>query len=307
MTPATTVPSARAIATATITFGMVAVPVKLYTTKESTSDISFNMHHDECKSRLKQQYVCTSCKDEHAHPVTVEREHTVRGYEHTKGQSVIFTAAELEQLETIATQTINIHEFVDADELDPLYVEGSYYLGPDKGAEPGMALLRDALAATDKVAIATYAAKGKERLGAIRERDGALVYHELRYAAEVRSAAGVPAFDVETKPTTLALAKKLIAKMSGSFDPSAYTDTVQARTREAIQKKIEGGEIAVQAADPRVMVETIEALRASLDILPTPAKAAKATPAPRSSKDRVQAFVKKATKRSPSRRAAGSR
>ena len=140
---------ARSIGTATISFGLVSIPTKLYTTNESGNDIHFNMLHEADGARLKQQYICTKCNE------VVDREHTVKGYEHAKGQYVIFSAEELKALDAVATQTIALEEFVPAASVDPLYVEKSYYLGPDKGGERAYKLIHDAMIDTGLVGIAS--------------------------------------------------------------------------------------------------------------------------------------------------------
>ena len=130
---------ARSIGTATISFGLVSIPTKLYTTNESSGDISFNMLHDADGARLRQQYVCTQCNE------IVDREHTVKGYEHTKGQYVVLSSDELKALDAVATQAIALEEFVPGAAVAPLYDEKSYYLGPDKGGERAYKLLHDAM------------------------------------------------------------------------------------------------------------------------------------------------------------------
>jgi DNA end-binding protein Ku len=150
---------ARSIGTATISFGLVSIPTKLYTTNETSGDISFNMLHDADGARLKQQYICTQCNE------VVDREHTVKGYEHTKGQYVVLSADELKALDAVATQTIALEEFVPATAVDPLYVDKSYYLGPDKGGERAYKLLHDAMLETGRAASSTSWSCGRSRTG----------------------------------------------------------------------------------------------------------------------------------------------
>ena len=274
---------ARSIGTATISFGLVSIPTKLYTTNETANDIHFNMLHDKDGARLKQQYVCTCCGE------VVDRDHTVKGYEHAKGQYVVLTPDELRALDAVATQTIALEEFVPASEVDPLFVEKSYYLGPDKGGERAYGLIRAALLASGLVGIASYSARGKQYVVALRPfRDG-LILHQLRYAAEVKDWTEVPLPDLpETKEAELGMAQMLIQQLAApTFSPAKYKDDVQARMRELIGKKIEGQEISAPAAAPAgQIVDLMAALKASLDTSgPKPAKAApQATEVPAATK-----------------------
>src|SRR5258708_20172657 len=167
---------ARSIGTATISFGLVSIPTKLYTTNESGKDISFNMLHDADGARLKQQYICTKCEQ------VVDREHTVKGYEHAKGQYVVLSAEELKALDAVATQAIALEEFVPATALDPLYIEKSYYLGPDKGGERAYKLLADAMIETGLVGVASYSPRGKQYIVAPPPFEHRLIIHQPPYA-----------------------------------------------------------------------------------------------------------------------------
>jgi len=252
---------ARSIGTATISFGLVSIPAKLYTTNETSGDIHFNMLHDADGSRLKQQYVCTKCNE------VVDREHTVKGYEHAKGQYVILSAEELKALDAVATQTIALEEFVPASAVDPLYVEKSYYLGPDKGGERAYKLIRDAMLETGLVGVASYSARGKQYIIALRPFQEGLIMHQLRYAQEVKPWSEVPLPDLpEIKPAELGLAKQIIQQIAHeTFTPEKYKDEVQARMAELIQQKIEGQEIVVQPEAPAgKVIDLMEALKASL-------------------------------------------
>src|SRR4029078_6600886 len=235
---------ARSIGTATISFGLVSIPTKLYTTNESSGDIHFNMLHDADGSRLKQQYICTKCNE------VVDREHTVKGYEHAKGQYVIFTAEELKALDAVATQTIALEEFVPASAVDPLYVEKSYYLGPDKGGERAYKLIHDAMIDTGLVGVASYAARGKQYIVCLRPFHEGLIMHQLRYAQEVKDWSEVPLPALpELKPAEIGLAKQIIQQIAHeTFSPDKYKDDVQERMMQLIQQKIEGQEIKVRPA-----------------------------------------------------------
>ena len=274
---------ARSIGTATISFGLVSIPTKLYTTNESSGDISFNMLHEADGARLKQQYICTKCNE------VVDRDHMVKGYEHAKGQYVVFTADELKALDAVATQAIALEEFVPATALDPLYVEKSYYLGPDKGGERAYKLIRDAMLETGLVGVASYSARGKQYIVSLRPFQEGLIMHQLRYAAEVKPWSEVPLPDLpELKPAELGLAKQIIQQIAHeTWAPEKYKDEVQERMAELIQKKIEGQEITIAPEAPAgKVIDLMEALKASLGMAKggaeerKPAIAAEAAPAP---------------------------
>ncbi len=252
---------ARSIASATISFGLVSIPTKLYTTNESSGDIHFNMLHDADGGRLRQQYVCTKCEQ------IVDRDHTVKGYEHAKGQYVILSNEELKALDAVATQTIALEEFVPAEAVDPLFVEKSYYIGPDKGGERAYKLIHDAMLETGLVGVASYSARGKQYIVCLRPFHEGLILHQLRYAQEVKPWAEVPLPELpESKPAEVNLAKQIIQQIAHeTFEPQKYVDEVQARMRELIDKKVEGQEITVTPEAPTgKVIDLMEALKASL-------------------------------------------
>ena len=279
---------ARSIGTATISFGLVSIPTKLYTTNETGSDIHFNMLHDADGARLKQQYICTQCNE------IVDREHTVKGYEHTKGQYVVLSADELKALDAVATQAIAIEEFVPAAAVDPLWVEKSYYLGPDKGGERAYKLIHDAMIETALVGIASYSARGKQYIVSLRPFNNGLIMHQLRYAEEVKPWAEVPLPDLpELKPAELGLAKQIIQQIAHeTFAPEKYKDDVQARMRELIAQKVEGQEItATPEAPTGKVIDLMEALKASLGM----SKDAERKPAVAAVAEAAEAAPKKKT------------
>jgi len=252
---------ARSIGTATISFGLVSIPTKLYTTNESSGDIHFNMLHDADGARLKQQYICTKCNE------VVDREHTVKGYEHAKGQYVVLSGEELKALDAVATQTIALEEFVPASAVDPLFVEKSYYLGPDKGGERAYKLIHDAMLETGLVGIASYSARGKQYIVQLRPYQSGLIIHQLRYAQEVKPWAEVPIPDLpELKAAEIGLAKQIIQQIAHeTFSPEKYKDEVSERMMELIQKKVEGQEITIAPEAPAgKVIDLMEALKASL-------------------------------------------
>ena len=195
---------ARSIATATISFGLVSVPVNIYSSAESKSSVSFNMLHKKCGSRLKQHYTCVKDNE------VVTRDDTVKGYEFAKDQYVILTAEELKALEEKATSTIDVVEFVPLSEVDRGYLEKVYYLGPDKGGDRAYRLLVEALKSSGKAALGQYAARGQQHLVLLRPRDGVLVMEQLYYADEIRPTTEVPVPDGDVKDAELKLAMMLI-------------------------------------------------------------------------------------------------
>jgi DNA end-binding protein Ku len=252
---------ARSIGSATISFGLVSVPVDLYSSSESSASVSFNMLHKSCGSRLKQQYICPK------EGVVVERDDIAKGYEFAKGQYVMFSPEELKALDEKATNTIDILEFVPLDQVDRIYVDKTYYLGPDKGGERAYRLLVDALKETARAALGQYSARGRQYLVLIRPMDGLLAMEQLHYANEIRSAGDVPRPEVAVKPQELTLARQLIEQTAtDEFHPENYRDTVRERVLEAIQSKVEGQEITAepQEAPQTKIIDLMEALKASL-------------------------------------------
>jgi DNA end-binding protein Ku len=252
---------ARSIGTATISFGLVSVPVNLYSSAESKASVSFNMLHKKCGSRLKQHYTCTKDGE------LVPREETVKGYEFAKDQYVVFTPEELKVLEEKATGTIDVVEFVPLAKVDREYLDKVYYLGPDKGGDRAYRLLAEALKETGRAALGQYAARGQQHLVLLRPRDGVLVMEQLHYADELRSTEEVPLEKGEVKPTELALAKQLIEQTSvDDFQPTKFQDTVRERVLEAIQRKIDGQDITSEAAPDggTKIIDLMEALKQSL-------------------------------------------
>ena len=269
---------ARAIGTATISFGLVSIPVKLYTSTETGNDLSFNLlHGGDCGSRLKQQYLCV--KD----GTVVERDQMVKGYEFAKGQYVMLSTEELKALDAVATNSVDLVEFVPAAKVDAVLVEKSYYLGPDKGGEKAYKLIAEAMIASGVVGIASYSARGKQYIVALRPYQNGLVMHQLRYADEVKPWAEVPMPDLpEIKPAELALAQQIISQISHeTFDPRAYKDEVKGKMMELIQGKIDGQEITAAPEAPQgKIIDLMEALKASLGMAGGAAKPAAAAPAP---------------------------
>src|SRR6185503_15380941 len=272
--------AARSIASLTISFGLVSIPVKLYSATEASRAISFNLLHKTCGSRLKQQYFCI--KEE----VPVAREDMAKGYEFAKDQYVMFTPEELKALEEAGTHTADITEFVPAASVDPVFFDKAYFLGPDKGGAKPYALLARALKESGRCALGRWAARGKQYIVMIRPVDTGLVeglvMQQLLYAGEVRSINDIDVPKMDVKPAELKLAQQLIEQQSSEkFDPTAYTDDVRARVEAAVQKKVEGQEITMAEAPEQgaQVIDLMEALRASLEKKPAKKAAPVAAPA----------------------------
>jgi DNA end-binding protein Ku len=266
----------RSVASATLSFGLVSIPVKLYSATSPSSGISFNLLHKGCGSRLKQQYLCAK------EGVIVEREAMVKGYEFAKDQYVLFTPEELDALEAKSTQSIDIAEFIPEEAIDPVFFDKPYFLGPDKGGERAYRLLGEAMRQTEKVAIARYAARGKQYLVMIRPVEGGLALHQLLYSDEVRTIKDVPIPDGDIRDPELHLAKQLISQISSqTFDPTKYEDDVKKRMLEAIERKVSGAEVTVGApvGQTAQVIDIMAALKASLE---APKAAANETRAPAS-------------------------
>lgn len=261
--------AAHSIGSATVSFGLVSVPVQLYAAGESKASVSFNMLHKKDGARLKQQYICTKDGEK------VERSDMIKGYEFQKGQYVTFTNDELKALEERGTGAIEIKEFLPQAQVDRIWLDRTYYLGPDKGGERAYTLLAEALDETKRVAIGQYAARGKQYLIMVRPVKGRLVMEQLRYADEIRDIAEVPVPKAEVKKPELDLAVKLIDQAAtDEFDPKKYHDTVRERMMEQIERKVEGKQITEEPEEaPKAKVlDLMQALRQSLEGAEAPAK-----------------------------------
>ncbi len=254
---------ARSISTATISFGLVSVPVNVYSSAESKSSVSFNMLHKKCSGRLKQQYICPRDNNE-----VVTRDDMVKGYEFAKDQYVVLTPEELKALEEKATSTIEILEFVPLASVNREYVSKSYYLGPDKGGDRAYRLLAAAMKESGKAALGQYAARGQQHLILLRPQDNRIVMEQLHYADELRSTDEVPVTEGEVQEKELNLAMMLIDQTSNeAFEPTKYKDTVRERVLETIQEKVAGKDITSEPAATGggdKIIDLMEALKASL-------------------------------------------
>ena len=254
--------AARSIGSLTVSFGLVAIPVKLFTATQSANAISFNLLHKTCGSRLRQQYLCQK------EGVTVERDDMAKGYEFSKDQYVLFSPEEIKALEEVGTHAVEISEFVPIESIDPVYFDKTYYLAPDKGAAKPYALLTEALRQAGRCGVGRWAARGKGYLVILRPIGDVLAMQQLHYAADVKRATEVDVPKPEVKPAELKLAQQLIDQQtSEKYNPEAYQDELRGRIEAAIKRKVEGQEISVTEAPPAgdgKVIDLMEALRASL-------------------------------------------
>ena len=251
----------RSIWKGSMQFGMVNIPVALYVATESTSKVSFNLLCPDHKTRIKNKRWCPAGEHEVAS--------TVKGYEYEKGQYVIFTEDDLEKLPLKSSKSIDIAGFVKNDELPgELYFQNAYYLEPDKGAQKPYALLMKTLEKTNRVAVAKFALRERERLVSMRAHDNVLVLNTLHWPDEIRSTEELSlADDIKVVPAELKMAESLVEMMAMKFDPSEFRDEYKQAFEKIVEAKVEGREDLVEA--PEVEAETavadlMSALKASV-------------------------------------------
>jgi DNA end-binding protein Ku len=252
---------ARALSSATLCFGLVSIPIKVYTATQSKS-VRFNMLDPRDKSRVKQQYVNAATGE------PVERDGLVRGYEYTRGQYVVFTDEELGALESRSDQTIEISEFVPIAAVDPIYFAKSNLLGPDKGGHKAYRLLHEAMTETGRVAIARHSTRGRLELVLVRPHQRGLALQGLFYADEVRGYDEIElGEDVALKPGEVELAKQLVLQLAkDAFEPARYEDEYRQALVAAIERKVAGEDVvaAPRAEAREQIVDLVEALKRSL-------------------------------------------
>lgn len=250
----------RSVGSVSIAFGMVSIPVKLYSATENNA-LNFHLMHAGCGSRLKQQYVCL------AHNTVVERADMVKGYEIAKEQYVTFTSDELKALEEKGSGAIEITEFVPGASVDPIYFDKTYFLGPDKGGAKPYALLANVMRKTGKTALGRYASRGKQHVVMLRAIEGGIVMQQLLQAAEVRSIGLLEIAPAEVNAAEIALAEQLVNAISNErFEPQKYKDEVRERIETVIAAKAAGKQVSISAepAPSTPVIDLMGALRASL-------------------------------------------
>jgi DNA end-binding protein Ku len=251
----------RPIWSGAISFGLVNVPVKLYSAT-SSKDVRFHQLDGKSNSRIKQKRVSMATGEE------VPYEDIIKAYEIAPDNYVTITPEELDSLDPKATKTIDIEDFVDLDQIDPVYYERPYYLVPDKGGQKAYALLRNAMRESNKVGIARVVLRTKQYLAAIRPKDDALVMETMLFADEVNplEELDLPGPDVDVTEREEKMARSLIDSLTTEFEPEKYRDEYRARVLELIEQKASGQEIVVEESAeeaPRV-VDLMAALEASL-------------------------------------------
>ncbi len=255
---------ARSIASLTISFGLVAIPVKLYSATQSSEKISFNLLRATDGSRVKQQYIAV------ADGKPVERSEMVKGYEFAKDQYVMFSPEELKALEDTTTHAIDIGQFVPLESVDPVYFDGTYYLAPDKGGAKPYTLLATALRKAGQCAVGRWVSRGKEHIVVIRPMQDGLAMHQLHFKEQVRDLKDLGIEPAQVSEPELKLAQQLIDHLAAKrFDANEYHDEFKGRVEAAIQKKVEGKQISLAEAPTATtggnVIDLMEALRASLD------------------------------------------
>jgi DNA end-binding protein Ku len=255
---------ARSIASLTISFGLVAIPVKLYSATVASERLSFNLLRQKDGSRVKQQYIAVNDGK------VVERSEMVKGYEFAKDQYVMFSAEELKALEDATSHSIDIGQFVPLESVDPVYFDGTYYLAPDKGGAKPYTLLATALRKAHQCAVGRWISRGKEHIVVIRPIADGLAMHQLHFQAEVRSLKDLGIEPAAVSDAELKLAQQLIDHLAAKrFDANEYADEHRGRVEAAIQKKVEGKEVSLAEAPASLkggnVIDLMEALRASID------------------------------------------
>jgi DNA end-binding protein Ku len=254
---------ARSIWSGSISFGLVNVPVKLYNAVQRKS-VQFHQLHDADRARIQQKRVCSADGEE------VPFEHLVKGFEFAPGQYVVIESDELDALAAQKTRLIEIEQFVDLDEIDPLMFDQPYYVAPATGAAKAYRLMVDAMDEARKAAIGRFVLRQKEHLVALRVKDGQLLMETLVYADEIVSPASLdtaPAAEAEVSERELDIARQLVAMLSGPFEPSRYRDDYREAVLELIERKVAGEEIAIAPAprEPAAVPDLMAALQASVD------------------------------------------
>jgi len=242
-----------------LTFGLISMPVRLYSGARS-QHVSFHMLHRDDNVRVKQQLICP------AENKVIDRSEVVKGYEYSKGEYVIVETEEIKKIEPKTAKEMEILEFVKADEVDPIYFESSYYLVPEEGGRKPYALLQKALSDSGYVGVAKLTMHNREYTVLLRPYEGGILLHTIYYQEEIREVEGFGDIDVQIKPAEIKVANQLIEALAAEWEPEKYADTFQENVKKLIQARLEGKEVAT-VEKPRKMapvVDLMEALKASL-------------------------------------------
>jgi DNA end-binding protein Ku len=259
----------RSIWKGAITFGLITIPVGLYTAIEE-KDFRFNQLHGKDNGRIKYKRTCSVCGEE------VPYDEIVKGYEFEKGNYVVFTEEEMDAIPADSIKAIDVVAFVPLEEIDPVYFQKPYYVAPEPSGVKAYKLLEKAMNESGRIGIAKITLREKERLATLRVRDGIFILETMNWPDEIRE----PDFaelqkDVEIRPQELAMAKSLIENLSDTFQPDEFHDTYRERLEAAVQAKIEGQDVAVEATkEPTQILDLMEALKASVEATKAKSKAA---------------------------------
>jgi DNA end-binding protein Ku len=250
----------RAIWRGTISFGLVSIPVKLYTATEA-HDVSFRQVHVTDGGRIRYRRVCEIDGEE------VPYSDIAKGYELPDGGMVVLTDEDMSNLPLTSSKEIDVMEFVPADQIDPLLYNKAYYAEPDKSAVKPYVLMRDTLADSDRVAVVKVALRSRESLGVLRAMDDVLVVHTLLWPEEIRAAESLaPQTDVTVRKQELAMASSYIESLSADFDPGEFTDEYKAAVEEVVEAKTAGREVKMpEPEDGGEVIDLVEALRANVE------------------------------------------
>lgn len=242
-----------------LTFGLISMPVRLYTGARGNS-VSFHMLHRDDLTRIKQQLYCPN--DDRV----VERDEIVKGYEYRKGEYVVIEPEEIKKIEPKTARAMEILQFVKSSEVDPIYFESSYYVMPEEGGQKPYALLTEALEKSGYYAIAKVTMHNREYTVIVRPRENGLMLHTMFYADEVRAVEGFGEIRSDLKEAELKVAQQLIEALADKFEPARYHDTFQDNLKELIKARLEGQDIA-EVEKPRKLapvVDLMDALKKSL-------------------------------------------
>jgi len=237
-----------------LTFGLISMPVRLFSGARSSS-ISFHMLHRDDLHRIKQQLYCP------ADNRVVERSEIVKGYEYRKDEYVVIEPDEIKKIEPKTAKTMEILEFVKSDEVDPIYFESSYYMSPEEAGRRPYALLTKALEESKYVAIAKLTMHNREYTVILRPYDGGIMLHTMYYADEVREVENFGRPDVDLKEAEVKVANQLIQALAGDWEPEKYHDTFQDNLKQLIETKLEGGKV-VEVEKPKKMAPVVDLMAA---------------------------------------------
>lgn len=251
----------RALWRGSISFGLVNVPIKMYAATEKKS-ISFRQLHKECGTPIKYQKMCPTCKRE------VKEDEIARGYEYEKGKFVIIDDRDLESIPDETTRTIDIIDFVDLKDIDPIYFDHSYFLGPEETGHKAYILLRKAMEDAQKIAVAKVVIRAKQSLACLRPYGGNYIIMEtMFYPEEIRDAREIPILpDVKLNENEIKMAVQLVSSLSTEFKPEKYTDEYRKALLDIIRAKVEGEQVTIPVPREEKVVDLMEALKASLEL-----------------------------------------